>query len=343
MAELWFDANIWRNVAVHSEFDALISLALTSYTMHMAIKSLSTWTEWKYDIGQLSSFAPARKNILVAGFFEQPLYKQCLVLHNFFHITHPMHVWRYLTQNAPLLDLGCRWVWQLDYEPEITFPYWSQRGALISHTVANPQLDPDGRSVHPDYHTGLIDDDGLMTVRPMPITTFMDDFALLVRSLVLVPVDYSRLPVVDAEFFWDLPDDPVTYLADEQAAKRRKRKKLKQTALIAEWEPAVAEHFIGIEPETIVAQHVVVDLANPLWVPLEKAPGVNLQRVCPISGREITIPARGKDCVHLDCFDLPSFVQHARQTGQWQCPLCTKSLRPPNTIVIDSTRLLEIL
>lgn len=341
MGDQLFDTHIWMNVVLQGSFDSMIALALTSYSMHMVIKALPTWTEWKYEISPMNPFALTRKHIRAAGFFNQPLYKQCLVLYNFSRTTLPMHRWRYLTQDEALLDLACRWVWYAyPYDAGNTLPYWCNRRTLISLTGVEPQ---EGTFVHSGYQTGLTDDLGMIIVEPRPIAAFMDEFALLIGSLVLVPVDYSRLPAVDDEVFWDLPDNPVKYLADEQAAKRQNRKKSKQTALIAKWEPTVAEHFMGMQPETAEEQHVVVDLADPLWVPLEKAPGIPLQRVCPISGREITIPARGKDCVHLDCFDLPGFIQHARQTGHWQCPLCTKSLRPPNTIVIDPTCLLEIL
>ncbi|KAL3876464.1 hypothetical protein ACJMK2_034308 [Sinanodonta woodiana] len=45
---------------------------------------------------------------------------------------------------------------------------------------------------------------------------------------------------------------------------------------------------------------------------------------CPITFRRITLPARGHDCKHVQCFDLESYLQLNCERGQWRCPVCNK-------------------
>uniref|UniRef100_A0A2C9K192 SP-RING-type domain-containing protein n=1 Tax=Biomphalaria glabrata TaxID=6526 RepID=A0A2C9K192_BIOGL len=46
---------------------------------------------------------------------------------------------------------------------------------------------------------------------------------------------------------------------------------------------------------------------------------------CPITCRRITLPARGHDCKHIQCFDLESYLQLNCDKGSWKCPVCNKS------------------
>ncbi|BFZ03808.1 hypothetical protein BsWGS_06847 [Bradybaena similaris] len=46
---------------------------------------------------------------------------------------------------------------------------------------------------------------------------------------------------------------------------------------------------------------------------------------CPITCRRITLPARGHDCKHIQCFDLESYLQLNCEKGLWKCPVCNKS------------------
>ncbi|XP_059144107.1 zinc finger MIZ domain-containing protein 1-like isoform X2 [Physella acuta] len=46
---------------------------------------------------------------------------------------------------------------------------------------------------------------------------------------------------------------------------------------------------------------------------------------CPITCRRITLPARGHDCKHIQCFDLESYLQLNCDKGLWKCPVCNKS------------------
>ena len=43
---------------------------------------------------------------------------------------------------------------------------------------------------------------------------------------------------------------------------------------------------------------------------------------CPITFKRITLPARGHDCKHIQCFDLESYLQLNCERGAWRCPVC---------------------
>lgn len=43
---------------------------------------------------------------------------------------------------------------------------------------------------------------------------------------------------------------------------------------------------------------------------------------CPITFKRITLPARGHDCKHIQCFDLESYLQLNCERGSWRCPVC---------------------
>lgn len=45
---------------------------------------------------------------------------------------------------------------------------------------------------------------------------------------------------------------------------------------------------------------------------------------CPITFRRITLPARGHDCKHIQCFDLESYLRLNCERGSWKCPVCSK-------------------
>lgn len=44
--------------------------------------------------------------------------------------------------------------------------------------------------------------------------------------------------------------------------------------------------------------------------------------MCPITFKRITLPARGHDCKHIQCFDLESYLQMNCERGSWRCPVC---------------------
>lgn len=65
---------------------------------------------------------------------------------------------------------------------------------------------------------------------------------------------------------------------------------------------------------------------------------VKLSLACPLSFQKIEIPARGLHCKHLVCFDLKGYLKFQMISGDWKCPVCSKSCKL-SELVIDSTLL----
>ena len=49
---------------------------------------------------------------------------------------------------------------------------------------------------------------------------------------------------------------------------------------------------------------------------------IKISLKCPITFKRITLPARGHDCKHIQCFDLESYLQMNCERGAWRCPVC---------------------
>lgn len=45
---------------------------------------------------------------------------------------------------------------------------------------------------------------------------------------------------------------------------------------------------------------------------------------CPLSTGRLTVPVKGIDCKHLQCFDLVMFLAYARRSRQFACPVCNR-------------------
>lgn len=45
---------------------------------------------------------------------------------------------------------------------------------------------------------------------------------------------------------------------------------------------------------------------------------------CPLSTGRLTVPVKGIDCKHLQCFDLAMFLAYARRSRQFACPVCNR-------------------
>ena len=43
---------------------------------------------------------------------------------------------------------------------------------------------------------------------------------------------------------------------------------------------------------------------------------------CPITQQAIRLPARGRDCKHIQCFDLENFLTMNSRKESWSCPVC---------------------
>ncbi|XP_001945079.1 E3 SUMO-protein ligase PIAS3-like isoform X1 [Acyrthosiphon pisum] len=50
----------------------------------------------------------------------------------------------------------------------------------------------------------------------------------------------------------------------------------------------------------------------------------------PLTKLRMKLPARGVDCIHLQCFDAIQFLQMNEQKQTWTCPLCKKKLKFEN-------------
>lgn len=50
----------------------------------------------------------------------------------------------------------------------------------------------------------------------------------------------------------------------------------------------------------------------------------------PLSKTRMELPARGIDCIHLQCFDAKQFLQMNEQKQTWSCPLCKKKVKFEN-------------
>ena len=49
-------------------------------------------------------------------------------------------------------------------------------------------------------------------------------------------------------------------------------------------------------------------------------PQVSLR--CPLTFKRISVPARGHDCRHTQCWDLESYLKLNCEKGLWKCPVC---------------------
>jgi E3 SUMO-protein ligase PIAS1 len=56
---------------------------------------------------------------------------------------------------------------------------------------------------------------------------------------------------------------------------------------------------------------------------------------CPLGLARIGAPGKGKDCVHIQCFDLTTFIsfyQNSTSVAAWSCPVCNK---PSSNLIFD--------
>ncbi|RNA43090.1 inhibitor of activated STAT [Brachionus plicatilis] len=51
---------------------------------------------------------------------------------------------------------------------------------------------------------------------------------------------------------------------------------------------------------------------------------IKISLICPLTKMRIKIPARGKLCQHIQCFDLESYLSLNEKSNKWSCPLCDK-------------------
>jgi len=54
---------------------------------------------------------------------------------------------------------------------------------------------------------------------------------------------------------------------------------------------------------------------------------------CPLSYSRINIPAKGKACKHIQCFDLYSYLDMNQRNPKWKCPVCAKIILNDDLLV----------
>eukprot|EP01118_Nematostelium_gracile_P018386 TRINITY_DN8151_c0_g1_i1.p1 TRINITY_DN8151_c0_g1~~TRINITY_DN8151_c0_g1_i1.p1 ORF type:complete len:169 (+),score=14.56 TRINITY_DN8151_c0_g1_i1:59-565(+) len=55
---------------------------------------------------------------------------------------------------------------------------------------------------------------------------------------------------------------------------------------------------------------------------------------CPLTQSRLITPAKGKQCRHLQCFDLTAYLTMNRNNPSFECPVCQRSL-PPSELLKD--------
>lgn len=56
---------------------------------------------------------------------------------------------------------------------------------------------------------------------------------------------------------------------------------------------------------------------------------------CPLALTRIKRPVKGKRCLHVQCFDLDNFLQFARRSSKFECPVCNKLTAYPSMLVVS--------
>lgn len=56
---------------------------------------------------------------------------------------------------------------------------------------------------------------------------------------------------------------------------------------------------------------------------------------CPLSLVPISTPVRGKDCTHIQCFDLTNYLDFTRRSTKFTCPVCNKKDASPSSLIIS--------
>lgn len=56
---------------------------------------------------------------------------------------------------------------------------------------------------------------------------------------------------------------------------------------------------------------------------------------CPLGLTRILTPVKGRKCQHVQCFDLDTFLQYARGSSKFECPVCNKVTAQPSKLIIS--------
>lgn len=61
---------------------------------------------------------------------------------------------------------------------------------------------------------------------------------------------------------------------------------------------------------------------------------ITLALLCPLGQTFIEIPVRSKECKHIQCFDLETYLLMNQTDPSWNCPVCNKHV-PHDRLVVD--------
>jgi len=56
--------------------------------------------------------------------------------------------------------------------------------------------------------------------------------------------------------------------------------------------------------------------------------------ICPLTRSKMVTPIRSRNCAHIQCFDLNSYLMMNEKRMKWKCPICSKTC-PFDSLVID--------
>lgn len=91
-----------------------------------------------------------------------------------------------------------------------------------------------------------------------------------------------------------------------------------------------ADHAVAKIKRSFAQGHIQSPQPNPATGLVDKDSAMDQQQSlkvflkCPITLKRITLPARGHDCKHIQCFDLEAYLQINCERGNWRCPVCNK-------------------
>ncbi|EAA04283.4 AGAP007279-PA [Anopheles gambiae str. PEST] len=92
-----------------------------------------------------------------------------------------------------------------------------------------------------------------------------------------------------------------------------------------------AEHAVAKIKRTFAVNHTT-NPNQPLGGGPDKDPlaadasatSAKVSLKCTLTTKRITLPARGHDCKHIQCFDLEAYLALNCERGNWRCPVCSK-------------------
>ncbi|KAJ3006152.1 Zinc finger MIZ domain-containing protein 1, partial [Thoreauomyces humboldtii] len=57
--------------------------------------------------------------------------------------------------------------------------------------------------------------------------------------------------------------------------------------------------------------------------------------VCPVGLKRIVVPGKGRECRHVQCFDLETFTKMSAKTPKWKCCVCNDAIEKSDLMVSE--------